>query len=116
MLKVYVAGPYSAPTPGQVERNITRAREISAQLWAAGHAAFCPHMNTAFFDRRKWADGEPDWLEGDLQWLRHADALVMVHPDADTVSRGTARGVAFCDQHEIPVFPGVDEFLEWAAG
>ena len=44
---VYIAGPYRAPTPWQVEQNIRAAMDAAVVVWAAGLYALCPHANTA---------------------------------------------------------------------
>lgn len=47
---VYVAGPYSAQTMGEIKMNIKRAEIYAAILWAKGYTVICPHKNTAFMD------------------------------------------------------------------
>jgi len=56
-LRIYVAGPYSAPTKKGRTENIQQASEVAAVLAMAGHHPFCPHMHTA-----EWDDHYPmDW-------------------------------------------------------
>lgn len=50
MRLVFVSGPYAAPTPLEVERNIERARERARDAWRAGHLPVCPHLLTAGLD------------------------------------------------------------------
>lgn len=72
---VYIAGPYRAPTPWQIQENIRRAQSVALTVWKLGAVAICPHANTALFD------GEADdsmWLEGDLELLRRSDAVCLV--------------------------------------
>lgn len=74
MKVVYVAGPYRAATPFQIQKNIREAAEIALKYWKLGFAVICPHTNTALFD------GEaPDevWLTGDLELIRRCDVVVM---------------------------------------
>lgn len=75
---IYVAGPYSAPTDEGVDANIEAAGRIAAQLWRMGHAAICPHMNTAKMER--WVEGVTysDYMRGDLDMVSRCDAVVMV--------------------------------------
>jgi hypothetical protein len=70
---IYTAGKYS----GDVEKNIAAAREIAAQLWNAGHAVICPHLNTAGFEDDCAATYE-QYIEGDLNIIARVDALVMI--------------------------------------
>jgi hypothetical protein len=112
MKRAYVAGPYRGPTWNDVERNIHEAREIAVALWQMGFSALCPHLNTAHFDGLA-----PDevWLEGDLEWLRVSD-LVVMHPrwrqsDGATRERQEANSLL------IPVYywPEDQEALEACA-
>ena len=49
-MRLYLAGPYSAPWPEGIAHNIEVARRIAAKLWEAGHQVFCPHMACAGFE------------------------------------------------------------------
>ena len=72
---VFISGPYRAKTQSEIEVNINHARKAAIRIWQSGDYAICPHLNTANFD------GEcPDdvWLEGDLEFLRRADAIYML--------------------------------------
>lgn len=76
MKLLYVAGPYTAPTAWQVQKNIREAMEIALKYWRLGYAVICPHANSAGFD------GELDWqvfMDGDLEMIRRCDVVVM-HP------------------------------------
>jgi len=72
--KAYIAGPYRAKTKLGVLVNILTARAVAKLYWQKGYTVFCPHSNTAFFDG---CVQDERFLQGDLDWLRHADLLVM---------------------------------------
>jgi hypothetical protein len=95
---VYVAGPYSAPTPQGVDANIQQARQAAIALWREGHVAICPHLNTAHFE-----DECPglDFVKGDLEILSRCDALVML-PGWEQ-SKGARRELEFATERDIPV-------------
>lgn len=71
---VYVAGPFRASTPWEVEQNTRNAEGVAARVWLAGGAALCPHTNARFFDG---LTDDDVFLRGDLEMLRRCDALVM---------------------------------------
>lgn len=96
---IYIAGPYRAPTPWQIQEHIRRAQAVALRVWKMGAVAICPHANTALFD------GEADdaiWLEGDLELLRRSDAVVLLN--GWERSRGATAERTFAEQQEIPIF------------
>ena len=69
----YVAGPYS----GNIEGNIRVARAVSILLWEQGYTVFCPHTNTAHFEK----DCKCTWddiMQGNLEMLLECDVLVLL--------------------------------------
>jgi len=119
---VYVSGPYR----GDVDENITRAAAAAIQVWEAGHAAICPHLNTAYFDDYCRL-GEDDYLRGDLEILSRCDAILMI-PGWEE-SEGARAELEFARRQGLLVYhwpelpPAVDEpvrrrypFREFCAG
>ena len=94
----YIAGPYRASTKLGVIRNIIKARKIAKKYWALGYTVFCPHMNSALMD-----GCAPDevFLKGDLEFLRHADILVVI-PGWER-STGTIAEIEFAKAKGIPI-------------
>ncbi len=74
MKVVYVAGPYRADSEYGVLSNIRRAEEIAVKYWGRGYAVICPHKNTSFLGG-KFSD--QTYLNGDLEFVRRADIIVM---------------------------------------
>ena len=98
---IYTAGPYSAPTPEGIERNVQSAAGIAAVLWQKGHSVICPHANTHLPARYVTLTAD-QWIAGDLQQLAVCDAIVML-PNWRQ-SKGAQREKAFADMHGIPVY------------
>jgi hypothetical protein len=71
---VYVAGPFRAPTPWAIERNIRRAEEVGFEVCLLGAFPLIPHANTRYFH-----ESAPDqfFLDGTMELLRRCDALVL---------------------------------------
>ena len=94
----YIAGPYRAKTKLGIIRNILKARKVAKKYWALGYTAFCPHMNSALMDRCA-----PDevFLKGDLEFLQHADILVVI-PGWER-SKGTLGEIEFAKAKGIPI-------------
>lgn len=64
-LRIYVAGPYTAPTHEQVAANIAAARDAGVALLRMGHRPLIPHTMTAH-----WDEIYPDVTWGTyIEWL-----------------------------------------------
>lgn len=94
---VYTAGPYR----GNADRNIEQAKDIAHALWLEGHAAVCPHANSAHMEDEIDLPNEA-FLAGDLEILARCDAIVMT-PDWE-ISHGAIEEKAFAEARGIPVY------------
>jgi len=74
MKLVYIAGPYRADTPYEIERNIRRAEDLGLEVARNGAVPVIPHTMYRFFQ-----DSLPDdfWLDGTMEILRRCDAILM---------------------------------------
>ena len=82
MLKAYIAGPLRGDgTEHAITQNRAHAASVACDLWRAGFAVFCPHLNTTgmvgMFDKQD-ITGEAIFIAGDVLWLQHADCLFML--------------------------------------
>jgi nucleoside 2-deoxyribosyltransferase len=98
---IYVAGPYSADTPEQVQANIKQAADIAKRLWAMGHAVICPHLNTIGFEASEGIDYDMV-LKGDFKMIQRCDAVVFT-PDWQ-ISNGAQHEYAYAVDQDIPVY------------
>lgn len=102
-LRVYIAGPY---TKGAWEYNIRSVVAAADQVMEAGHVPFIPHTMTTL-----WALVSPrpkeEWLAFDLDWLDACDCLIRL----DGESPGGDSEVKYAQNHGIPIYHGVEEFL-----
>jgi len=77
-LRIYVAGPYTAPTREQVDVNIARASEATAVLLRKGHYPFSPINMTAHFDELYPDIDKDTYIKSDLKWLELCDAILLL--------------------------------------
>ena len=98
---VYIAGPYSAKSPREVDRNIEHARRMAVRCWAECHAVVCPHLNTYHFEREPDLVGV-DFVKGDLRILARCDALVLLPAWMD--SEGAKKELAVAEAIGLDVF------------
>lgn len=105
-MRVYIAGPY---TQGRVEDNVRNAVMAAEMLLNAGHHPYVPHLN------HLWHLITPHtyetWLELDMVYLAQCEALVRIKGE----SPGADREIVFARTHNIPIFYGVENFLDFAA-
>lgn len=82
-LRIYVAGPYSAPSEHERELNTQRAIEAGLALFKLGHTPFIPHL-THYVDLHALRTGVvmtwDDYIRLDLEWLDVCDALLYLGP------------------------------------
>ena len=75
MKVAFISGPYRGPTESDVVRNIRHAEQYAIKYWKLGYAVICPHKNSALFGGL--AD-DSVWLDGDLEFLRRSDVIVLI--------------------------------------
>lgn len=71
---VYIAGPYSAPTPEQVQANVDRAIDAGNRLLDAGLRVRVPHLSHYQHARKQRPYRE--WMDIDADEVRRCDILL----------------------------------------
>ena len=105
---IYIAGPFRSTTYyGQVE-NIRRAEAVALEVWRAGAAALCPHLNTQNF---QGALHDEVWLEGDLALLHKCDAILMM--ERWDQSRGAREERFYAMLRRMPILYGIEDCQRW---
>lgn len=107
--RVYVAGPYSGPSPGCVEANVMRAFEIAEALAAKGHDVHCPHTATHQIAKLGQRIGRPlpyeRWMRLDLGIIeRWATALFLIAP-----SPGADRELELAKKLGLKIYTSIDQ-------
>lgn len=98
---MYVSGPYRAPTPEQIQRNVDNAAAVAAELWKWGYSVICPHLNTHEVARiRPEITGE-EYVAGDLTQVERCDAVVFL--PGWSASEGTLQEMVHARSLGIPV-------------
>lgn len=107
-MRIYVAGPYTAPTTEGRLANTYRAVDAGLALMKMGHAPFVPHL-THFSDERALETegahrGYQDWMDLDDAYLEVCDALLYLMP-----SRGADIELARAKELGLQIFYSLDE-------
>jgi hypothetical protein len=106
VMHIYVAGPYSGPTPSAVEQNVRTAIAAGVEIIRRGHYPYIPHL-THYVDlvkdtvlHLKWED-HLDW---GLAWLDRADALLYLSP-----SRGADIELEYATKNNKRIFRSIED-------
>jgi hypothetical protein len=106
-LKIYVAGPYTAPTAELRLRNTNIAIDVGLQLWKKGHFPYIPHL-THFVDERAAEIDIPmqyeEYLAWDTEWLKQCDAFLYL-----ASSRGADYELQNAKRLGLAIFHSIDE-------
>ena len=98
MTLVYVAGPYSAETPEEVESNVRRAIRMANSIKELGYQVYCPHLSH-YLDVERHRPYE-DWIQDGLAWVERCDAVYRLPGESKGADRETAlaasRGIPVC--------------------
>ncbi len=78
-MRIYIAGPYTAEDPSQIEMNVDKAIDAGVEVYRRGHFPFIPHL-THFVEIRTKHTGKvmrwEDYISWDRSWLDKTDALL----------------------------------------
>ena len=107
MKVVYVAGKYRDQHPYLIQEHIDKAKELAKKVWAAGHAAICPHLNSINFEG---LNTEQHFIDGTLELMRRCDVVLLVPNWKD--SEGTKGEIAEAHKLGIPVFGNLELMLK----
>lgn len=106
-MRIYIAGPYSADTPAEVDANVQRAIDAGIAVIKKGHVPYIPHLSH-WVDKRASELNQPitwdEWMEIDSVWLSACDALLYLAP-----SPGANRELAQALREDKQVFYSVDD-------
>jgi nucleoside 2-deoxyribosyltransferase len=108
---IYIAGPFRAPTPWEIEQNVRRAEEYALSVAQLGGIPLCPHTMYRFYQNSLT---DEFWLEAGLVLLRRCDAVVVTVPYPDSLkSAGTTAEIAEAESRGMPVFHVLGSLREW---
>ena len=79
MLRVYVAGAYSADNVIDVLRNIGRGEKACAELFKLGYAPFCPwHDKSYVTDNPDYKFTIKQFYDYSMAWLEVSDCILLL--------------------------------------
>lgn len=112
-LRVYVAGPYSAPDVLRVLQNIRDGINASARLFERGLAPYCPWLDYHYVLACRGEVPHEAYYQASMEWLRASEAVLVIGEWER--SRGTLAEIREAEELGIPVFFEEDALLRYAA-
>ena len=109
MKLIFIAGPYTGISRGEVEDNISLARDMAERLVEHKLAFICPHTNSSHM--HDLADAGY-WYDFYITILLKCDALITVGEWQKSV--GATAEVATAERHQIPIFHDLAKLVRWA--
>ena len=110
MLRVYIAGPYSATDVLTVFENMRRGMVLATQARQFGFAPFCPWMDFMYYFVNI---GKPFDLENcyeySLAWLKVSDCVLFT--DNWKQSPGAIKEYNYAIEEKIPVFYSLSDLV-----
>ncbi|MHA2141761.1 MAG: DUF7768 domain-containing protein [Candidatus Thorarchaeota archaeon] len=117
-MKIYVAGPYTADTRNQIEKNVQNAIDAGIHIWKKGHFPLIPHL-LHWVDLRAIELGIPmgwsDYMLWDAPWLDDCDALFLLAESKGALielDRAFEKGKVIF--HTLEEIPAVERASTWA--
>ena len=112
MIKVYVAGPYSADNVIDVLKNIGRGQQICGHLFLNGFAPFCPWHDKSYVMDNYLSNMDVDkFQEFSIEWLLVSDAMFLI--SGWRKSKGTLKEIEVAKKHDIPIFKNFTDLYKW---
>jgi len=106
MLKVYVAGKYSADNVLDVLKNIGHGRKVCADLFALGFSPFCPWHDADFIIHNPFhIFNTQSFRDYCLDWLKVSDVLYVI--SGATTSTGVLAEINLANELNIPIINNI---------
>lgn len=108
LIKVYVAGNYSADNVIDVLKNIARGQKVAATLFEDGFAPFCPWWDRSFvLDNPEGTYTKEMFYRASIEWLKVSDVMLVISGDGN--DGGVDDEIKIAEEMGIPVFYNEDD-------
>jgi len=103
MLRVYVAGKYSADNVVDVLRNIGKGEKAASELFWAGFYPFCPWHDASYIKDNPDNDFDvSSFKRHSMAWLEVSDCIFVL--DGYEESKGTLAEIERAKELNIPIY------------
>ena len=108
MKLVYIIGPLRASSLYKRIQNIRTAEKFAIELWSAGFAVICPHLNTGMLSG---VCPEQYFLNGDIEMLRRCDFAFALKGWQDSI--GSRNEVDYCNANNIKIWTDMETIRDY---
>jgi hypothetical protein len=112
-MRIYIAGPYTAPTDAERLANTNRAIDVGIALQRMGHAPLIPHLSHFVDERARPRGGAfayEEWMAHGFAYLEHCEALLLLAPSPGADRElSFARAIGLKIYHSLGAVPPVGE-------
>ena len=112
MIRVYVAGAYSAGSVIRVLENMRIGIQTSAELLSLGYAPFCPWLDFQYSLHKQIPLNI--YYDYSIAWLDVSEAVLVVDNPLNIGSKGLAKELDRAKEIGIPVFYSIEDLQTWA--
>ena len=110
MIRVYVAGKYSADNVLDVLKNIGHGRKVCAELFALGYSPFCPWHDADFIMQNPFGSFDIDlFYDYSISWLSVSEVMLVISGKDSSV--GVKNEIQYCKDHNIPIVYSISELV-----
>lgn len=112
IIRVYVAGPYSADNVLDVLKNIGHGQKVCGELFQLGFAPFCPwHDKSYVIDFYTEDFTVKQFYDYSIAWLRVSDCMLLIGDWEN--SKGTLTEKKIAEGMDIPIFGSIKNLVEY---
>ena len=108
MKTLYIAGPYTADTTDERDKNVEQANQVAIEFAERGWAPYCPHTQSWNWENVTDLDYD-DFMEIDFEWISRCDAICMLPGWRD--SKGAKMEYEVAQELGLPIY--YYEHHEW---
>ena len=113
MLRVYVAGKYSADNVLDVLKNIGRGEKACARMFQLGFSPFCPWHDKSYVTDLPDSEFKVEQFQDhSLAWLDVSDVMFLI-PGWKGSRVGVPREIARAEELGIPIFTNEKALILW---
>lgn len=109
-MRVYIAGPYTAPSAEEVHRNVARAMEVARQVYLKRHIPVVPHLthflHLDWVAKGTWAPYK-FWMVNAAATLEDCDAILMIENWQN--SEGAKKEFDWAQELDMPTYFTVED-------
>jgi hypothetical protein len=115
MLRVYVAGAYSASNAITVLENMRIGMRTSTEVLLAGFAPYSPWDDYHRILMLRYGESLSlqDFYKYSKSWLVVSDAVLIVDNPRNLLSAGTQAELALAQENHIPIFYSLEDLKLW---